>query len=204
VRNGLKLSKWRTIMVHVPRSISCQRILQTFTLGLWALSFLIFISPCFAQESEWRIQGYVFAAPGLRTHEEEISGITHVGGGGEVAVYRKLAVAAEIGYLRPWQETYEDVGLFSLDAIFHMPKRGKVSPFVLAGLSLSLRDRTLALHRNTDPYGTAETLNLANFGIGCTFWFKPRSGLRFELRDHLYLAEADRHYLEYRIGFAFH
>jgi hypothetical protein len=167
------------------------------------LLLFVFVSPCPAQESVPRGEGYIFIAPGLRTHEEAVNGITHFGGGGKIFLYKGLAAEAEIGYLRPWQETYEDLGMLSFDASNTWRKGSKLTRFVFAGFSFGLRDRTLGLHANNPFEDAAETLNLLNFGFGGTYWFRARSGLRFEIRDHFYLAEIDRHYLEFRLAFAF-
>jgi hypothetical protein len=174
------------------------------SLGLSAVLLLILASPCVAQESASRMQGYFFVAPGLRTHEEVVSGVTHFGGGGEVSIYKGLAAGAEIGYLRPWQkaETYEDLGMLSLDALYRLPKSNKQGYFVAAGVSFGLRDRTLSLQPATPGHFVTQTLTLLNFGFGGTYWFNERKGLRIEIRDHLYVAETDRHYIELRLGFA--
>jgi|WetSurSiteA1Bulk_404760.scaffolds.fasta_scaffold53012_2 hypothetical protein len=168
-----------------------------------ALFLIMCVLPCAAQESTRKAEGYLFVAPGLRTHEEAINGITHFGGGGKIFLYKGLAAEAEIGYLRPWQEAYEDLGMLSFDASNTWRKGSKLTRFVFAGFSFGLRDRTLGLHANKPFEDAAETLNLLNFGFGGTYWFRARKGLRFEIRDHLYLAEIDRQYLEFRLAFAF-
>lgn len=173
-----------------------------FCLSLLFLSMFVLPALCEAEESPSRIQGYVFAAPGFRTHEEVIAGITHLGGGGDFFISNKIAAQAEIGYLRPWKETVEDIGLLSMSGIYNFSKRGKTSPFVFAGVSFGLRDKTLSLHLD-NPQDYSETLTLLNFGFGATYWFQERKGFRFEVRDHLYTAETDRQYLEMRFSFVF-
>ena len=187
-------------------------LLKSRWLALIVLSaslLLAFAPRCAAQESPSGVQGYVFVAPGIRTHEEFVSGLTHVGGGAELFVHKGLAAGAEFGYLRPWTaaDSYEDLFMISLDASYHMPKGKKMTYFLFSGVSFSLRDRTLNNphpypHNGSPPY-FSESLTLVNFGFGGTYWFKGRTGLRLEIRDHLYLAEADRHYLECRVALAF-
>jgi hypothetical protein len=175
---------------------------------------IAFVRPGTAQEGRAsRIEGFIFAAPGIRTHEQAVTGITHVGGGCDIFLFRGLAAEAELGYLRPWGRSSqelgmssvrdEDLGMFSLSAIYHKFRGRKLSPLVFAGVSLGLRDRTLGLHALVPLEQAAETLTLLNFGVGATYWFTDGKGLRVELRDHLYTAETDRHYLEFRIAFAF-
>jgi hypothetical protein len=175
------------------------RIAATSILAFWSF----FCIPCLAQETRLRSEGYLFVAPGIRTHEEAATAIVHAGGGGEVFVRRGFSVGAEFGYLRPWSESYEDLGMVSMSAFYHSKGTSRWAPFVFAGVSFALRDRTLGLHRGFDLENSAETLTLLNYGVGNTFWLKPRKGLRVEIRDHHYTAETDRHYLELRIGFAF-
>jgi hypothetical protein len=179
------------------------KIAQFVSAGLLAFWLLTFVLPCPAQESSPRIQGYFFVAPGLRTHEEAITGINHVGAGCEISIRKGISAGAEIGYLRPWGETIEDLGMFSVSASYHRPKSHKWDRFIFAGVSLGLRDRTLALHDGVSKEDASETLTLLNFGFGADYWFKTGKGVRFEIRDHFYVAEVDRNYLELRFGFVF-
>jgi hypothetical protein len=176
---------------------------RLISMGLRAFVLLALVSPCLAQEAASGVQGYFFVAPGLRTHNQVVSGITHFGGGGDVFLFKGLAAEAEIGYLRPWgTESFEDLGMLSLSAAYHMPTTGKFSRFVFAGVSLGLHDKSKEPHNGASSGYSAQTLTLLNCGSGGTYWFTPRKGFRFEIRDHLYVAQTHRHYLEFRLGLA--
>jgi hypothetical protein len=176
---------------------------QAIGMSLVILGLLVPALPCMAGDSGSWFNGYAFVAPGIRTHEEMISGITHFGGGGEIGISKNISIGAEMGYLRPWKDTHEDIGLFSLSGAYHFRRSGRWVPFAFAGFSLAFWDHTLALHRG-DPPSVNETLKLLNFGFGTTYWLRGRKGLRFELRNHIYGAETDRHYMEARFAFIFH
>jgi hypothetical protein len=155
------------------------------------LSALLWIipSPCAAQESfpEY-VQGYVFFAPGIWTHEGTVSRTLHFGGGGEAFMYKGLAAGAEVGYMAPWRAPSDGIGMLSLDASYHLPMGNKVAVFVTGGYSLGF---------------SSETANFLNLGGGLIYWFKRKEGIRFEVRNHVYTASVRRDYLDFRLGFAF-
>jgi hypothetical protein len=176
---------------------------RLISMGLSAFVLLALASPCLAQEAASGVRGYFFVAPGLRTHNQVVSGIAHFGGGADVFLFKGLAAEAEIGYLRPWgAESHQDLGMLSLSAAYHLRATGRFSRFVSAGVSLGLHDKSMESHNGASSGYSAQTLTLLNFGSGGTYWFTPRKGLRLEIRDHFYVAETHRHYLEFRLGLA--
>ncbi|MDQ3010723.1 MAG: hypothetical protein M3X11_08495 [Acidobacteriota bacterium] len=45
--------------------------------------------------------------------------------------------------------------------------------------------------------------NGVNFGGGVNYWFKDRIGLRFEVRDHMFIPSPDTHLIGFRVGLLF-
>ena len=119
----------------------------------------------------------------------------HFGGGADIFLHKGLAAEAEIGYVLPFQELVDKFGLLSFDMSYHVPRGKRLVLFAFAGYSVGLRDSSFD---NGD-----RTNHLINFGVGATRWFGNGKGLRVELRDHLYTAETDRHYLGLRVALAF-
>jgi hypothetical protein len=139
-------------------------------------------------DSGQKAQGYVFFAPGGIVGSGSSVGTLHFGGGGEALVYRGIGIGAELGYLAPWRQFPEGIGLFSVDGSYHFRRNQKLSPFVTGGYSLGFRS----------GYG-----HLVNFGAGAHYWFKDQVGLRFEFRDHVDPHYVNDHYLSGRIGLSF-
>jgi hypothetical protein len=140
-------------------------------------------STCTAEEPNQRVQGYLFAAPNIRTHEETITAASHFGGGADILLHKGLAAEAEIGYILPFQELVDRFGMLSFDMSHHMPRSKQLAVFALARYSVGLRDSSF-------EDGDKNT-HLINFRVGATRWFGNGKGLRIELRDHLYTAETD-------------
>jgi hypothetical protein len=141
------------------------------------------------ERKEHRGQGYVFFAPGAIVKEGYSVATAHFGGGGEAFLYKGLGLGAEAGYVTPWQNFGNGVGLVSFNGSYHFNRDRKVSPFVSGGYTLGFR---------------SDTANLFNFGGGVNYWFRDRVGLRFEFRDHVYSEPSfTAHYLGGRIGFSF-
>jgi hypothetical protein len=138
-----------------------------------------------AQTSSYRGQGYVFFGPGAASNFGNTDGTFHVGGGGEVFLYRELAGGAEIGYLAPWKTAGDGIGVFSLDGSLHFDRTAKLTPFITAG------------------YTRAGRANGINFGGGIEWWFRERKGLRLEFRDYRMGEATNLYYLDFRIGFEF-
>ena len=133
-------------------------------------------------------QGYVFFAPGGIIGDGYSVGTLHFGGGGEALLYRGLGIGAEAGYLAPWRQLGDGIGLLSIDGSYHFRRNQRFTPFITGGYSLGFRS------------GTA---NLINFGAGAHYWFKDQVGLRFEFRDHIDPSYLNDHYLSGRIGISF-
>jgi hypothetical protein len=162
------------------RRVICGWVLLTF-----------FAVPGAAQTSdEHQAQGYAFFAPG-GVAAGGSQGTIHFGGGVEALVYKGLGVGGEIGYLAPTRSFGNGLGVFSADGSYHFLTRQrdqKLVPFVTSGYSLFFRS------------GTA---NLVNFGGGVNYWFRERTGLRVEFRDHIRPDYTTAHFWEFRIGVAF-
>jgi len=157
--------------------------------GLAAIGFLMLMtSSAFAQD-EHHGQGYVFFAPGVTSGGG--SGFAHFGGGGE-ALFKQVGAGAELGYLTPWREFRDGLGLFSANGSYHLTAGGdgKVVPFATGGYSL--------LFRGGSKSGF-------NFGGGVNYWMGDKTGVRFEVRDNTFSEfEFDRaHFISFRIGFSF-
>lgn len=138
-----------------------------------------------AQSSDYRGQGYLFFGPGASSNFGNTQGTFHVGGGGEVFLYREVAAGAEIGYLAPWKSAGDGTGMFSLDGSLHFDRTAKLIPFITAG------------------YTRAGGSNGVNFGGGIEWWLRERKGLRLEFRDHRMGAATNLYYLDFRIGLEF-
>jgi hypothetical protein len=134
-------------------------------------------------------QGYAFFAPGVTSPGG--TGTVHLGGGGEVMVYRGLGLGAELGYLAPWRSFSDGLGVFSPNVSYHLLPAagdGKVEPFVTGGYTLLFR---------------SGTVNGFNFGGGINYWLKEHVGLRFEVRDNVGVDGATTHFVGFRVGVAF-
>jgi len=138
--------------------------------------------PALAQTSSF----YAFGGVGTATSRFGPSiGLVHVGGGGEFVAQSGFGGGAELGYLAPWQNGSNGVGLLSLNGLYRF--RGtEVVPFVTGGYSLSFR---------------SSATSFGNIGGGMTWWRGSR-GLRLELRDNL--RDAANHWIVIRVGIAFH
>jgi hypothetical protein len=162
-----------------------------FTLSAFASAVSAAAQP--ESEKEHRGQGYVFFAPGGIFEGGYHTGTAHFGGGGEGLIYKGIGLGAEVGYLTPWRDFSQGIGMASVNGSYHFMRNRTVSPFVTAGYSLGFREGHI---------------NLVNFGGGVNWWMNDRIGLRLEFRDHIYseshFNHTDRfHYLGGRIGFAF-
>jgi hypothetical protein len=112
------------------------------------------------------------------------------GGGGEGFLWKGLAVGTDLNYLAPRHDTGEGIGLWNLTGGWHFTNRTreqKVVPFLSGGYTLAFRS------------GTA---NLINYGGGINYWFRPRLGLRIEVRDYRH-TEYGRFNTELRFGMLF-
>ena len=163
---------------------------------LIATSALLLILPTFtaAQDAthKYRAEGYIFIGEGLYSEDNAHFGISHVGGGGEVLLFRGLAVGGELGAMgRPG----DGVGLFSVGPSYHFLRassKSKLVPFVDGGY-------TRPFGNDTFTYSD----NLFNFGGGFHYWVFKRVGLRVEFRDYVdHGFRETSHFPAIRIGLA--
>jgi len=158
--------------------------------GLWIV-FMPLVAA--AQSSDGsKGQGYVFVAPGAATTEEGGLATMSFGGGGERLVAKRMGLGAELGYVAPWGEFMEALGVFSLNVSYRLGPRHrerKVEPFVTGGYTLFFPGEGTALG--------------FNFGGGLNYWSSQRLGLRFEVRDQVGLFDQPVHVLGFRIGLTF-
>jgi len=115
--------------------------------------------------------------------------ILGLGVGGDALVYRGLGASIDLGYVFPRQSLGCGIGLLSLNPSYHFVNRskpGKLMPFITAGYGLGFR---------------AGSANLYNYGGGVSWWFKPKTGLRLEVRD--YRAPSGGNLVVVRTGIAF-
>jgi hypothetical protein len=136
-----------------------------------------------------RMQGYVFAGPGASSRGSET--LLNFGGGGEGFIKGGLSVGAEVGGIAPSGQIDNGLGIFSANVGYHFRKASqsrKVVPFVSGGYTLFFRS-------GVD--------NGVNFGGGVNYWFKDRLGLRFEVRDHVFVPSPDTHLIGFRVGLMF-
>ena len=137
-----------------------------------------------------RSEGYLFLGVGSGTGQPSME---HVGGGGEVLLFRGLGVGGELGAMgRPGDE----VGLYSLDLSYHFFRargKSKLVPFIEGGY-------TGAFGNRGSPYP-----NILNFGGGVHYWVFKHVGLRLEFRDYVALPAffaGTGQYWGFRVGLA--
>ena len=138
--------------------------------------------------SDPRGWGYGFGAVG-GTSGGSVATL-HVGGGGEGLVYKGLGLGAEVGYVSPFRDLGDGLGLLSTNVSYHFVKPAsnqKLVPFVTCGFSLAFR--------NGASGG-------GNFGGGVQYWMRPHVGLRFEFRDHVFSSDSP-HLYGFRVGVSF-
>ncbi len=118
----------------------------------------------------------------------------HLGGGGEGRLTDRFALGGEMGVLKPITNQYAiTTGLASVTPAFHFLSKNtksKLDPFANGGLSLLFgRGGAVSLH----------------YGGGVNYWLRPRLGLRFEFRHHLWSPESGEtvHMLDFRVGVVF-
>ncbi|MFY9611688.1 MAG: hypothetical protein WAU45_24130 [Blastocatellia bacterium] len=137
--------------------------------------------------SEPRAWGYGFGAVGGTSSSVAT---LHVGGGGEGLVYKSLGLGAEVGYLSPFEDLGDGIGILSTNVAYHFVRprsNQKLVPFVTGGFSLAFR---------------SGASGGGNFGGGVQYWVRPRLGLRFEFRDHIFSSDTP-HLYGFRVGLSF-
>jgi hypothetical protein len=113
--------------------------------------------------------------------------MSDVGGGVDVMTRNGGGVSAEFGRIGT---NRFGVAHLSIDGIYQTTgTNGKVSSFIVGGLS-----------RFFDSYRGINTLNV---GGGVKLWARPRVGVRFEVRDHIYAGAGFVQALSFRVGVAF-
>ncbi|MFY9557232.1 MAG: outer membrane beta-barrel protein [Blastocatellia bacterium] len=154
---------------------------------LVGVMFLLVIQgAALAQSSERRGWGYVFGGAGASTGDFTFAAF-QVGAGGEGLVHNGLGLGAEIGYLAPFRDAGNGIGIFSGDVSYHFARSSKLVPFVTGGYS--------AAFRRGASHG-------ANFGGGVQYWMKEHVALRIEFRDHGFSSD-NPHLFQFRVGLAF-
>lgn len=144
--------------------------------------FFIALAQVAASAQDTRVQrGYGYGFAGVATNG---SGRTSAlgGAGGEVRLYKGLGVGAEAA-------VGDDFGMFSANGSYHFTKSGsqKLVPFVTGGYTL---------------LGPSDSTNLVNYGAGLNYWASDRVGLRFEVRDHVFI-QGSNHIVGLRVGVTF-
>ena len=142
-----------------------------------------------AAAQDYKATGYGYFGTGA-TNGSDFGQILNIGGGGEAMLYKGLAVGADLGYLGDRQRFQDEgFGLFSPGVGYHfMTRSSRVVPFATGGYSLAFRN------------GTA---NMFHYGGGVTYWFRPRLGLRMEVRDYRFADYPADHATVVRVGFSF-
>jgi len=133
--------------------------------------------------------GYAFGAPGFATCGcvESITTL-HAGGGGEARIADTFGVSADVGYLGPFEYFSEGFGMLSVNGSFYLQTSGgdhRVRPFATTGYTMAFRD------------GHA---HMWNVGGGVDYWTSERVGVRFEVRDHIWVNDGTAHFWGPRIG----
>ncbi len=144
---------------------------------------------------QYRGQGYFFFGLGTATGGYINPFIEHVGGGGELFVYKGLGMGAEAGYAH-WGRGCDQAWIASGDVSYHFrrsTRRGGVDPFVLIGVT------------GYFPTSQGRGEPAGNFGGGVNLWLAEHAALRLEVRDHVpnYDMTNGNHYISFRIGVTF-
>jgi hypothetical protein len=154
-------------------------------------AIILFTAICPGLMLAQRSQGYWFIAPGGATANGNTRFTIHMGGGGEVGIWKGIAAGVEVGALGPREHFTDNVlGVASLNGYYHFrpSKTARFDPFATAGYSLFFRS------------GTA---NLANVGAGVNYWFQDHLAFRLEFRDHIDRGPLTTHYWGVRMGLSF-
>jgi len=163
--------------------------MKGFLLACSILVLLPAIGSAQDEQSDQYIQGYAFVAPGIAVGDGS-AGFLHLGGGGEVSLYKGIGFGGELGYMAPFESMSSGLGVLSVNGLYTFERRGgaKLEPFVTGGYSLIFR---------------SGSVNAMNIGGGANYWFNNKVALRLELRDHFSPSHMDDHLVAGRIGFSF-
>ncbi len=174
------------------------KVLVSIAAVFFAMSFSASAQP----PDRSKVQGYVFAAPGVGSIDSS-KGNIHIGAGGEGFIYKGLGIGAEIGGVCPLSTTVHlpgrpnsryggfcdgVVGLGSANLSYHLLPRTtdrRLEPFVTVGYSLFFR---------------AGLSHGYNAGGGINVWLNKHVATRFEIRNQ----HSRRHEtVSFRIGVTF-
>lgn len=144
-----------------------------------------------------QLRGHVFVSNGAKL--KRIGGtrsMLHPGVGMEWLRARGLGLGFEAG---PRFEDHDftrlDDIMLSVDVSYHPRVRSssmEVDPFLDGGFSLGW-----------EPVSDGQHTSFFSLGGGVTYWWNPRQGIRFELRDAVTLNEPQTgyHFLGFRVGY---
>ncbi len=157
-------------------------------LALWAAAGLAPASAQVASQTQpFRGYGYAYFLVGADCCG--FASTLGMGAGGDALAYKGLGASIDLGYVFPRRNLGCGIGLLSLNPSYHFINRrkpAKVMPFITAGYGLAFR---------------STSANTWNYGGGVTWWFKPKTGLRLEVRD--YRAPGGGYLVVVRTGIAF-
>lgn len=157
----------------------------------WILALAVAaMTPAIGQNTT-KYNGHGYAVVGLGAPEgAKLADLISFGAGGEGFLWKGLTLGTDLNYVVPRQATDEGIGMWNLMTGWHFTNRTreqKVIPFFTGGYSLAFR---------------SSTLSLFNYGGGINYWFRPRVGLRVEVRDYRH-NEYGRFNTELRFGVLF-
>jgi hypothetical protein len=148
------------------------------TLEVLGILFLAAPATCSAQvrSDDYRGHGYFYyVTPGGLTEGSITGGAIGLGAGGELMLYKGFATGVDLGFLEPTSGFGNGILLASFNGAYHFlssTHERRFVPFVTAGYTrFSIRPGAGA--------------NVANYGAGIQYWFKPRWAFRVEGRDHV-------------------
>jgi len=116
---------------------------------------------------------YLFLAPGGVSERGNTLTAFQAGAGVEEVLRHGLGIGVEASAIGRSHDFGRSVsGLVSSNAYYHFLRspRTKLDPFLTAGYSVLFRD---------------DIRNAGNFGAGLNYWFRPHTGVRFEVRDQI-------------------
>jgi len=134
-------------------------------------------------------QGYVYQGFSGNFIDSGTAAVGHTGAGGEGVFWKGISAGGDISAVYPFRCGACVIGVANVNGGYHFNAGRadrKIEPFVTAGYSLYFR---------------GETANGWNYGGGIVYWFKPRLGLRLEVRDHR--IERYSAFTQFRIGLSF-
>ena len=154
-------------------------------------SALLLISLLPAAALAQRSLGYWYVAPGGLTSSGVTAFTMQIGGGGEIALRKGVALGIEGGVVGVKREFFHSLqGEGAVNGYYHFnhSREARWDPFVTGGYSMLFRK------------GVS---NLGNFGGGFNYWFAENVAFRFEFRDQVLGGPATTHYWGGRVGLSF-